>query len=338
VSREWIEAVETEDLKIRTPRREADAALAPQAQLLLQRQQSLGNRGVTELLRGRRSLQRAGDPQGLMKEHHASNFTYHHIIPENKLKDFWKKLQAKGHLKLVQAGLRSVTTRGLAQYDEAALSNVKLDLNKEINEVTKDWKEEKFKELVAEGKTGGTSEALAKKYFPGIEVPDNEFHSSYRPIVNIFNKRFKLTAETSVDAIAEAVNSQDGGFMKDDKAAAGVQQLLMWMPGNIHRGPSKRFVPGDEGFDKTLDDGGDTFEEAAKLIISAKQYETVSSLNTAIDTYIGDPDKTDILGTVATLLDDMKAYSVKDYDPSEWEEVTLGPKKKQKKAWRFKKK
>jgi hypothetical protein len=231
-----------------------------------------------------------------------------------------------------------VTTRGLAQYDEAALSNVKLDLNKEISEVTRDWSEAKFKELVAEGKTGGTSEALAKKYFPGIEVSGSEFHSSFRPIVNIFNKRFKLTAETSVTDIAGTVAAEDGGYMKDDKAAAGVKQLLMWMPGNIHRGPSKRFTPEDEGFDKTLDDGGDTFEEAAKMIITAKQYETVSSLNTAMDTYIKAPDKTDILATVATLLDDMKAYQVKDYDAAEWEEVTLGPKKKQKKAWRFKKK
>src|SRR5436309_11624400 len=113
----------------------------------------------------------------------------------------------------------------------------------------------------------------------------------------------------------------------------------MWMPGNIHRGPNKRLTPKDKGaFDKDLDDGGDEFEEGAKNVIGADQFQTLSALNAAIDTYLKMPDETDILATIASLLDKMKSYSVKDFDEAEWEEVTAGPPKARKTAWRLKKK
>jgi hypothetical protein len=274
-----------------------------------------------------------------MKEHHASGFTYHHIIPENKLESFWKKLSKHGHLSLVQSGLKSVTTRGLAQFDEAALSNLKRDLTKEINEVVGTWDESKFKEVVAAGKGGGTSAALVDKFFPGLSERSHEYHGSYQPLIDIFNKRFKLTADTSTSAITATVSAEGADYLADEKAKMGVHQILMWMPGNIHRGPSTRFTPKDKAhFNKELDDGGDEFEEAAKLIISDEQFQTVSALNDAIDTYLKTPTQTEVLATVSSLLDKMKGYSVKDYDESQWEKVTLGSKKNQKTAWRFKKK
>ena len=352
MSRKRTGAVETEALARHTSGRPVSRVDTGLGGTLPELQQSIGNRAVARLLRaprpaagqpgsGAAKLQRAGDPQGLMKEHHASKFTYHHIIPENKLLAFWNKLKAKGHLPLIQTGLKSVTTRGLAQFDEAALSNIKLDLNKEIKPVVESWDESKFKEVLADGKLGGSSEALAKKFFPGIEEPGNFYNSSYRPIIDIFNKRFKLVAETSTAAIAATVGAEGDGYLADEHAAAGVEQLLMWMPGNIHRGPSTRFQPDDKGMHhKDLDDGGKEFEEAAKLIISDVQFQTVKALDDAISRYNKPSGDTEDLKTVPALLDAMKSYSVHDYDETEWVEETRQStnKKTTKKAWTFKKK
>lgn len=322
---------------------------APPARLLRDLQQSIGNRAVGAALRARRpsagqptggggTLQRAGDPEGLMKEHHKSGFTYHHIIPENKLEKFWKAVSEKGHLAEIQPGLKSVTERGLAQFNEAALSNLKLDLKKEIPEIAGSWDDEKFVAILKDAKAGGmTSAEMAKKHFPGIEESSHPQNSSYQPIINIFNKRFKVMAQTTESKMTAAVATKDNGYLGDEEAKKAVHQLLMWMPGNIHRGPSTRFTPKDKGlWDKELDDGGDEFEEAAKLIISPTQFQTLTKLNTAIDTYLKTP-STEVLATVASLLDEMKSYSVKDYDASQWVEVTRTVKKTKKTAYTFKK-
>jgi Domain of unknown function (DUF4157) len=293
------------------------------------KQNSVSNMGL---------LQRAGDPEGLMKEHHASGFTYHHIIPENKLHTLWNLLSENNHLALLQTGLKSVTKRGLEQFNEAGLSNIKLDLKKEISEIVNDWSDEKYEEIMAEACAGKSSELLANQFFPGLEKDTHEFHSSYRNIINIFNKRFKVMGQTTGDKITSTVGAEGSEYLGDDSAKETVQKLLMWMPGNIHRGPSKRFTPKDKGFDKDLDDGGDSFEEAAKQIISSTQFETVQSLNTNIDKYVANPSDTSVLATIGNLLDQMKSFSVTDYDASQWEEVTIGPKKSAKTAWRFKKK
>jgi hypothetical protein len=293
------------------------------------KQNSVSNMGL---------LQRAGDPEGLMKEHHASGFTYHHIIPENKLHTLWDLLSKNNHLARLQTGLKSVTKRGLEQFNEAGLSNIKLDLKKEISEIVNDWSDEKYEEIMAEACAGKSSELLANQFFPGLEKDTHEFHSSYRNIINIFNKRFKVMGQTTGDKITSTVGADGSEYLGDDSAKETVQKLLMWMPGNIHRGPSKRFTPKDKGFDKDLDDGGDSFEEAAKQIISSTQFETVQSLNTNIDKYVVNPSDTSVLATIGNLLDQMKSFSVTDYDASQWEEVTIGPKKSAKTAWRFKKK
>src|SRR5690348_13472475 len=69
-------------------------------------QQAAGNQAIARTLAGRRAVQRAGDPQGMMKDHPATSgdgrklgddpadYTYHHIIPENILQKFWKKVSA----------------------------------------------------------------------------------------------------------------------------------------------------------------------------------------------------------------------------------------------------
>ncbi len=304
-------------------------------------------RAITQVF-GAAVVQRAGDPEGLMPEHHASGFTYHHIIPENKLHKLWETLEDKNHTKELKGGLGHVVERGLGQLKSAATGNIKRDLRKEIGEIANGWADEKFDAIVNDAIAGASPDALTAKYFPGLEDKQHEYHSSYLNIKTIFNKRFKVIGESTGEDVKGTVAADGGEFLADAGAKAVVNKLLMWMPGNIHRGPSKRFVPGDTGFDKDLDDGGDAFEEAAKQVIPPKQFETVKELDEKIDVYLGNPSGTAALPRIGELLEAMKAYSVTDYDLANWEEVTLGGtnaetkgKKKQetgKKAWRLKKK
>ncbi len=295
------------------------------------------HRAITQLF-GAAVVQRAGDPEGLMPEHHASGFTYHHIIPENKLHKLWDTLETNDHTKELQGGLGHVVERGLGQLKSAATGNIKRDLRKEIGEIANEWSDEKFEEIVNDAIAGASPEALTAKYFPGLEDKQHEYHSSYLNIKTIFNKRFKVIGESKGKDVTGTVAAEGEEFLADAGAKAVVNKLLMWMPGNIHRGPSKRFIPGDTGFDKDVDDGGDSFEEAAKQVISAKQFETVSELDKKIDVYLGNPSDTAVLPRIGELLEEMKAYSVTDYVPDNWVEATVGAKKNQKKAWRLKKK
>lgn len=300
-------------------------------------------RGVTQRramtrLFGAAVVQRAGDPEGLMPEHHASGFTYHHIIPENKLHKLWETLEGQHHTAQLKGGLGQVVERGLGQLQSAATGNIKRDLQKEIGEITSAWADEKFDAIVKDAIAGASPEALTSKYFPGLEDKQHEYHSSYQNIKTIFNKRFKVIGESKGEDVKGTVAAEGEDFMVDEGAKAVVNKLLMWMPGNIHRGPSKRFVPGDAGFDKDVDDGGDAFEEAAKQVIPAKQFETVKALDAKIDAYLGNPGDTSVLPAIGVLLEEMKAYSVTDYVPDNWVEATVGAKKSQKKAWRLKKK
>ncbi len=298
----------------------------------------LAQRHAISRIFGASVVQRAGDPEGLMPEHHASGFTYHHIIPENKLHSLWETLESKDHTRLLKGGLGSVVDRGLDQLKSAALGNITLDLKKEIGEVTGSWESSKFEAIVADAIAGKSPEQLADTHFPGLKDPSHEYHGSYLPIKTIFNKRFKVIGESTGKNVTDTVAAEEDAFMADANAKAVVNKLLMWMPGNIHRGPSKRVTPGDAAFDKDLDDGGDSFEEAAKQVISPEHFATIKSLDQKIDAYLGNPSDTSVLPDLGKLLEKMKAFSVTDYKPENWEEVNVGTKKKPKTASRLRKK
>lgn len=53
---------------------------------------------------------------------------------------------------------------------------------------------------------------------------------------------------------------------------------ILWNPGNIHRGPSSRLYPKEDGYDKSLDDGGDDFEESVVHILSPAHYLLLDNL------------------------------------------------------------
>lgn len=336
----------TEEVVPQRVEREALGAPSMHAGSVLALQRSAGNHAVSQLLRahaGGHTLARAGDPEGMMVDH-AKNaptkMTFHHIIPENKLEKLWDKIDEQGHFKHIKTGLQAVTTRGLAQFDHAAKANIKRDLNAEVKDLVGKWEDEKFEEIVAEAKLGTSNNTdITKKFFPGIEKSEHEFHFNFRGIVSIFNRHFKILGESSTAKISATVNKErDEELLADGDAKTAVKKLIMWMPGNIHRGPTTRFTPKDgANWKEDLDDGGDKFESAAKKVVSPTQFTTVDSLNKAIDKYLATPDDTGLLADVSKYLDEMKAYSMTEYNPDQWEEVERGTSKKNtKKAWTFK--
>lgn len=301
---------------------------------VLQLQRALGNSATMAYLRrGSASVQRAGDPEGMMKYHHAGGFTYHHIIPENKLHDFWGNLEENDHFVHVKAGLGAVVERGMAQLKEVGTINVKNELKKEIPELVGEWADSKFETIAAESIAGSSPDAVITKHMPELKQPDHDLSGSLNPVKTILNKAFKVIGQSKDTDVTGTLASEDK-FMEDAEAKNVIEKMVMWMPGNIHRGPSSRFTPKDNGFDKDLDDGGSTFEEAAKQVISSDQYKTISDLNAKIDIYNGDTTNTDVLAEIGVLLNTMKNYSMTDYNADNWEQKKVGKKT----AWRLKKK
>ena len=81
------------------------------------------------------TVQRAGDPEGLMKTHSVPNLklTNHHIIPENKLHKLWKALVKKKHVRYLTSGLKSVVEKGYKQLDITIPFNARLVLHQEFH-------------------------------------------------------------------------------------------------------------------------------------------------------------------------------------------------------------
>jgi hypothetical protein len=240
----------------------------------------------------------------------------------------------------MKSGIQAVTERGLSQFDSAAQANVTKLLTSTIDDLLgegKKWPKPDVAAIVAEGKAGAKSADIVEKFFPGM-AEDGELKGDYKALVDGFNRHFKVIGTSSASAISATANPEaDKDFLADEKAKEAIEKFIRWMPGNIHRGPSKRFTEKEDGelWNADLDDGGDKFESAAKKVVSAPQFKTLETLNAAIDSYLAAPDETTHLATISTCLDQMKAYSMTEYNKDQWAEVERGVGKKKKKKWTF---
>src|SRR5512143_984909 len=98
----------------------------PQSQPVRRKESNAGlplAREIARLNLPSTSLQRAGDPKGLMKLHTKTKQTYHHIIPENKLHTLWDTMAKHKHFRQLKPGLKSVVARGYSQLDTAIMHN-----------------------------------------------------------------------------------------------------------------------------------------------------------------------------------------------------------------------
>jgi hypothetical protein len=69
-----------------------------------------------------------------------------------------------------------------------------------------------------------------------------------------------------------------------------IERMLIWAPGNLHKGPSLRINPNMPGWDQRWDDGGDNFEHAANLVLDQPTFGLLSAIEADMATYIGSHD------------------------------------------------
>lgn len=95
---------------------------------------------------------------------------------------------------------------------------------------------------------------------------------------------------------------------------------ILWNPGNLHRGPTSRLHPEEDGYDKSLDDGGDDFEESVAHILSPAHYLLLDNLRkhlADLTTHKSPEAIKTVLEEVATL----QRIGLTNYKEKQWELV-----------------
>ena len=346
---------------------------------VIQLQRTIGNRATAQLLQhkpktdfrqlisrdsareSRRSMliQRAGDPKGLMISHGDGPIpqTNHHIIPENKIAKFWQMLTTMKHFRQreLRLGLKAMVGRGYAQLDMTIPHNAMLVLRKVWDEIPEAaYTPQEIQGLVAAIKTSAVAvrqylqqvipQVIARPEVPKKFAPGD---SEYQTAVD---KLQPLSGATSGDegrdvdkrSVEVALSSgfKHGKDTGDEYSV--VEQMLRWMPGNIHVGPKNRLDPEQKDvFDKEVDDGGKTFEVAAKQVIPPQQFELLNWINGYIDAYLKYKQES-TLKYIGIHLTKLTEFQVTPYLPANWEPAanTLPPGKAAKYPgkWRLKNK
>lgn len=303
---------------------------------------------------------RAGFPAGMMKEHpdkgptenrkqgdDPTDWTYHHIIPENVIEAFWKA--AKPNLWRLQevkgsddrGALTTLVGRGYRQLREAAVFTLTRRLNRELFDLK--LSEPKLRELATNAvailapAASGPQPVAPPRYDTavdqiiadsgaGVAITDpmsldglkTDIGEHLGKAVATLEQQEKVQTEATVTGKLDSLKAPQADRAADPgetAALAVTEQMIRWMPGNIHHGPSskQRRNPKSPGFDPERDDGGDQFEVAARHLISKEQYATLVALNAAMVAYTKAPGDMEELKKAARELINLTAYSVTEW-------------------------
>jgi hypothetical protein len=296
----WRDAAQERD----PDRSPALAALTPATALDWQR--TAGNQALARRLSRpeRQGLLRAGDPAGMMKDHPGGpgqegdppDYTYHHIIPENMLHAFWVAVEKDdAHLGALEDPLAAMVGRGYRQMRFAAKHSLTVRLGAQLSDRN-----------LSAGQIAALAEGAVARLLPeGEGAEPTGFDEEVERIVAASGAggleamaltNLKRGLRTDLSSVVEAIDRegpQSEATVTEAPLEAGPQReitehMLMWMPGNIHHGPTskKRRNPKSQGFDADRDDGGDTFEVAARHLIPAEQYATLQELSGLLKDYV----------------------------------------------------
>ena len=286
----------------------------------------------------------AGEYEGRMARHETykdsydfgarkgvSEFTYHHIIPENKILQALEKIEsvvdAEDKVKNLKAG---IATHAKSQFAKAMVADTAFNISKEIDNF-------------ATGPVLTLSESEA-------EAVISAEHSDRALVINgirdiLKDKLARLAPSTDAKVMEErtALSEKLKERAFEEKIAkyamSGIgpeenfTEGAVWMPGNIHRGPkgSYRLDPKNtRQFQEWQDDGGDKFEKAAANIVSVEHFGKLWKLNAEMDKLIGlpVPDATDEAKVAAfraqvvevlELMDAIRKLPTTKFDESQWE-------------------
>lgn len=308
-------------------------------------------------------VMRAGFPAGMMKEHpdkgptenrkqgdDPTDWTYHHIIPENVIEAFWKA--AKPNLWKLQevkgsdskGALTTLVGRGYRQLREAAVFTLTRRLKVELFDLR--LSAQKLSELATNAvailapAASGPQRVAPPTYDEAVDqiIADSgaavtitdpmslaglktDIKDHLGKAVATLEQQTRVQTEARVTGKLDSLKAPEAEREEraedpDETAALAVtEQMIRWMPGNIHHGPSskQRRNPKSQGFDPERDDGGDQFEVAARHLISKEQYATLVALNAAMIAYTKAPEDMEQLGKAARELINLTAYSVTEW-------------------------
>jgi hypothetical protein len=320
-----------------------DAALESEAdqmgqQAITQRRE---NTNAVAWSRPSQVTQLAGAYEGRMAKHDTygdsytmdgkkkSEFTYHHVIPENKILLVLDKIaevvDKDDQVKNLKEG---IANHAKAQFDEAMVKDTAFYLTNEIKNyntappITVEADEAR-KIITAEHTDRG---ALITAFQDMLGAKLGKLEATTDEAV--LTERKDLAAKFKEKAFEELIakNAISG---IDDKFEEGA----IWMPGNIHRGPkgSYRLDPkNNKQFKEWQDDGGDSFEKAAANLVSVDHFAKLWALNAEMDKMIGMdvPEKSeeekvkafrDQAAAVLTLMDQIRKLGMTQFDESQWE-------------------
>jgi hypothetical protein len=286
----------------------------------------------------------AGEYEGRMARHETykdsydfgarkgvSEFTYHHIIPENKILQVLEKIESvvdsEDKVKNLKAG---IGTHAKSQFAKAMVVDTAFNISKEID----NFATAPVLTLSESEAEGVISEEHADRtlVINGIrDILKNKL-ARLAPSVDakVLEERAALSEKLKERAFEEKIAKYAMlGIGPEENFTEGA----VWMPGNIHRGPkgSYRLDPKNvKQFQEWQDDGGDKFEKAAANIVSVEHFGKLWKLNAEMDKLIGlpVPDATDGAKVAAfraqvvevlELMDAIRKLPTTRFDESQWE-------------------
>ena len=220
----------------------------------------------------------------LNKTHSISNWTYHHIIPENLWNQVYhiliedlilKKdelIKTPSVLNFLSAGRNWSIEAQLMDHTykiNKCIDPYKIDiqfLQNKIKDKNKSTPYIEKKEIVKQLKLLHRSNISQKKKMTLDDVNNEKENLEF--YINKLNQTYKN------DKITLEPNDFTG---YDDELHA----RMCWIVGNLHQGPSCeiRLSPGDVGYDQERDDGGNNFETSASKVINGEHYKKLETLN-----------------------------------------------------------
>lgn len=272
------------------------------------------------------TVQLAGDPEGMLPKHPEGGiaFTFHHIIPENKLKAAWNKIkesqqgtnpledpQNKGSM---LSGFEATLKKGYSTFFDSAVLNIQNDLEKEFSprylNYLKDGvvpSSEKILTIVKKLCNPANNEIKTSTDAAKLVMAEDH-QNDLEDVRDSFNKWTK-----AVDVTEDTAKSVETSISDNET----LQHMIEWLPGNIHRGPTNRIAPGGSGYNADIDDGGANFETSAQHLVTAEHWRALLALDTAIDNVTTEANQENIIA-LSTALETLSKYSLTEYDEAKW--------------------
>ncbi|GAA4034368.1 hypothetical protein GCM10022409_18420 [Hymenobacter glaciei] len=284
----------------------------------------------------------AGEYEGRMARHDTykdsyefgdrkTDFTYHHVIPENKIHQVLKKIKSVVDSEDKVKNLKEeIGTHAKSQFVKALVTDTAFYISKEIDDFKTDpviTLSESEAEEVIRAEHGdrilvinGIRNILKSKLSRLETSVDDEV------LKQRMNLGEKLLEKGFEEKIAKYAIS---GIGAEDNFTEGA----VWMPGNIHRGPKGSFRLDPKNAKQFLDwqdDGGDKFEKAAANIVSVEHFGKLWKLNAEMNKLIDMPvpdaaDEAEVavfraqVVEVLELMDAIRKLPTTKFDESQWQ-------------------